>query len=448
MKRNIPPTGRSYHLISYDEAGRETPDPDGSSAGATALSAITDPAADITDVFILSHGWQGDIVDAVDQYDRWIAAADPTFTATGIRPLVVGVHWPSKLWSSRQLKTASTGLLSDSSGSDPVDAVTVDEAVDEFAAGLGDSEEIRAALTTILDYASGVEPDRSASAADTLPPWVVAAYKTLGGADGTAGDDPKLAESWDPTTVFDGALRAEADPGVLSGGRWAKLRDAVLTPLRQLTFWAYKDRARVVGESGVADLVRRILTETPTTVRLHLSGHSFGTIVVSGAVRGPGGSPAPPPRPVTSMCLVQGAVSLWAYSPSVPERRGGGRGYFADLLSPAFVDGPIGVTRSKWDYAVGRLYPLAARIGGEHLLSDELPQFGGIGTFGAAGIGEAVELPALARGQQSVGPFARGVYNLDAAGIIAALDGISGAHSDIAHPELSIFVRDLATARG
>lgn len=450
--RNVPGTGRTYHLISYDEAGREKPDPDGSSARETAIAAMTEPAipdraADITDVFILSHGWQGDVVDAVRQYDRWIAAADPTFTATGIRPLVIGVHWPSKMWSSRELTTSSTGLLGDDTAAGPADGITVDEAVEEFAAVLGDAPDIRAALTTILDYASGVAPDRSASAADELPPWVVTAYKTLGGVEGPTGDDPLLAEKWDPSAAFDGAAQPEADPGVLAGGRWAKLRDAILAPLRQLTFWAYKDRARAVGETGVADLVRNILDRTPSTVRLHLSGHSFGTIVVSGAVRGGGDRPVPPSRPVTSMCLVQGAVSLWAYAPSVPQRHGGGRGYFADLLSPDFVSGPIGVTRSRWDYAVGRFYPLAARIAGQYLLGEELPRFGGIGSFGAAGIADAVELPPLVPGQQSVGPFARGIYNLDAGGVIAALDGISGAHNDIAHPELSVFVRDLAIAR-
>jgi pimeloyl-ACP methyl ester carboxylesterase len=208
----------------------------------------------------------------------------------------------------------------------------------------------------------------------------------------------------------------------------------VLTPLRQLTFWTMKDRARRFGESGGSALLRQ-LQEAAPHVRVHLMGHSFGTIVVSATVRGPGERPRPPVRPVGSLFLVQGAVSLWAFSPEVPESVGGGRGYFADVLRPEFVAGPIVATRSKWDYAVGKYYPLAVRMARQYLLG-ELPKFGGIGTFGIQGAG-ATELPltaAEARAEDALGSGK--VFNVDASRVVARLDGPAGAHSDIAHREL------------
>ena len=326
------------------------------------------------------------------------------------------------------------------------EAFTADEAVAEYAAVLGDSPEMRDALQVIFDHVADVDPEAEASASDDLPVRVADAYRTIAGLlEDDEADEPLLGGGWDPDDVFAEATREQpADDGLLGEGLFAKLRDAVLTPLRQLTFWHHKNRAREVGQSGVADLVRAIMAATPA--RIHLAAHSFGTLVVAGAVRGPGGTPTAPPRPVDSLFLVQGAVSLWAFSPKVPGH-GGGRGYFADLLSARFVRGPIVATRSRWDYAVGRLYPLAVSASGEYLLGDHLPKFGGIGAFGIQGVPDAVELEPLRRGASS-GDLVldRGVYNIDAQHVIAKLQGIIGAHSDLAHPELVRLAWRMATS--
>ena len=412
--RRIDGKSQTYHLISYDRKGREQRDEDGSVASETALKAIAAPG--ITDVFVLSHGWQGDHADAISQYDRWVGAADPDTDNDDVRPVVIGVHWPSKAWSDRELKEAPSGLL----GDEPTgDGVTVDDAVDEFAAQLGDDPETREALRTVLAHAASVPVDAEASASDELPAEVAEAYRSLVQSLGAGGDDGGLlGGSWDPDLVFAESLTNDADDGLLGDGWFSRLREAVLTPLRQLTFWSGKNHAREFGEGAAADLVRAIMDAAD--VRVHLMGHSFGTIVMSGAVRGANGSPKPPARPVSSLFLVQGAVSLWAYAEKVPKDVGGGRGYFADVVRPEFVSGPIIATRSSWDYAVGKFYPLAVRIAGQYLLGDdESPKYGGIGTFGIHGVDGAVELPALEAGSLDDPGFEPGtVYNIDASGVI------------------------------
>ena len=165
-------------------------------------------------------------------------------------------------------------------------------------------------------------------------------------------------------------------------------------------------------------------------------GHSFGCIVVSATVAGaPKGEQLP--RPVDSLFLVQGALSLWSYCPDIPIARGTA-GYFNRTLKEGLVRGPIVTTRSRFDTAVGQA------------LSD-----GG----GAEGPGRA--RPASCRSSAASARSARRdsarwredremgaadtnyafqpgrVYNLDANGVIKNGGGFSGAHSDIAHPEVA-----------
>src|SRR5262249_3970934 len=90
-----------------------------------------------------------------------------------------------------------------------------------------------------------------------------------------------------------------------------RLRGSLLSPLRQLSFWKMKDRGRQIGEAGVHRLLRQ-LQAARADARFHLMGHSFGCIVVSAAVAGPEDG-AGLARPVDSLVLVQGAMSLWSY---------------------------------------------------------------------------------------------------------------------------------------
>ena len=178
-------------------------------------------------------------------------------------------------------------------------------------------------------------------------------------------------------------------------------------------------------------------------------GHSFGTIVVSGMLGGPDAA-GQLPRPVDSVALVQGAVSLWCYSGNIPFD-GAGPGYFSRILADGKVRGPIVTTQSKHDNAVGFLYPLASRIKGSVNFAGPFPKFGAIGAFGLQGVpdGSRSELKML--GASGAYQFESGkIYNVDGSQFIAHKDGVSGAHSDIAGPEVAhlIWAAALASAAG
>jgi hypothetical protein len=140
---------------------------------------------------------------------------------------------------------------------------------------------------------------------------------------------------------------------------------------------------------------------------------------------------------VDSLFLVQGALSLWSYSPDIPVAPGS-VGYFNRTLAKGFVNGPIVTTQSRFDRAVGMLYPTAVRVKSQFVLGDELPKYGGVGTFGIQGIGEVGQSLPMADADHEYGFRAGHVYNLESSAVIKTSSGLaSGAHSDIAHPEVA-----------
>jgi len=206
-----------------------------------------------------------------------------------------------------------------------------------------------------------------------------------------------------------------------------------------LSFWKMKDRARTVGESAGFSLLSSAQKAVPQgrDVRFHLMGHSFGCIVMSAFLNGPDGK-GMLPAPVHSLTLVQGATSLWGYCTANPPLTSN-PGYFRGLVDQKKVAGAILTTQSKRDSAVGRFYPIAAGVARQVNFApgDKLPKYGGIGSFGLQGPGLALHDLPIGDAAQSYG-FERGhVYNLECTNVIKDGTGASGAHSDIAKPEVA-----------
>ena len=340
-----------YHLVAFDAAGRERPEAASPYSRELATLLAAEP---VTDVFLLSHGWMGDVPAARRQYGKWVAAmagcpddeAAARARPGGFHPVVVGVHWPSKAWADEDPGTASFAFPG--AGDAEQGAARV---VESTAAVLGGSAVVRDAVRTIVE--SALEDPVPA----VLPVPVRTAYQQLDAAAGTGADGEGAAPGddrapFDPEETYQALLLEELSSfgGTSFGG--------LLAPLRVLTFWQMKKRARDVGATGVVGLLTDLQAAAPRA-RFHLMGHSFGCIVVSSAV-----SAARGPRPVASLTLVQGAMSLWSYCtaiPSVPGRPG----FFHRVLEDGLLDGPVVVTTSVHDRAVGTFYPLGAGARGQ-----------------------------------------------------------------------------------
>ncbi|WP_426191449.1 hypothetical protein [Massilia sp. DWR3-1-1] len=423
--RTIPGTKHPYFLIAVDEAGVErSADPDADAAHGLIseqfLAALAEQ--DISDLFIWSHGWKGDVMGAFDQYDRWIGAfhartgdrAQMRAQRPAFRDMHLGFHWPSQPWGDESLVAGNS--FAPGAGAQ-VDALTL-----SHAQVLGDSPAVRAALRALF------EEVRTHAGATAMTAAASQAYLDLNealalGQGGAAGDGSADRPPFDPASSTAGDAIASFGVGAIG--------QVLLAPLRQLTFWTMKKRARTVGENGLHSLLLKI-GQTCPAVRVHLIGHSFGCIVMSSAIQAGGAAPRLP-RAVDSCVLLQGATSLWAFS-ARNQYQGDVAGYFNPVIAGRLVSGPLVTTRSTFDYALGKIYPWAAGLAGQ--ISFGPPQYGAIGIHGICGIDDAVELPmkdAAAPYQLQPGR----VYNVDGSAYICQIDGVSGAHSDIGGPEVA-----------
>ncbi|MBA4017558.1 MAG: hypothetical protein C0483_10335 [Pirellula sp.] len=312
--RTIPGTEWSYHLIPFDEHGRERP-----WHGRLVSEQVQDrlKSRPFTDVFIFSHGWRGDVSDAVDQYDAWVGAmAGCTADLAAVKrerpdfsPLLIGVHWPSLPFGDEELRAYQAAAIG------PARRRNDDERVDFFARRISDSRRAQGALRTILSAAD--QPPTEVLSRDVARAFFD--LQTEAGLRANRTSAPGAdCEPFDPTQLY-AQIRSDRRGGGDGGFQGADDLNGFLQMLGYLSFWKMKDRARMFGETGAHQLLQSLQRlDAGRDVRFHLMGHSFGCIVVSACVAGPPGARTKP-LPVASLSLVQGALSLWAYCSNVEQ---------------------------------------------------------------------------------------------------------------------------------
>jgi len=309
--------------------------------------------------------------------------------------------------------------------------------VDICADRIADTPRAREAIRAILLGVANAGPGTT-----SMPPEMADAYRTLNaeagfGGRGPAGNPGEDREPFDPDRALKNARAAAIltpGAGPAFGGFGLPI---LLSPLQQLSFWAMKDRGRKIGETAGASLLRKMMDAVPPgkSVRFHFMGHSFGCIVVTAMVQGAKVAGALT-QPIKSLTLVQGATSLWGFCDNIPEV--GQPGYFRKVVEEKIVSGPILTTQSKFDTAVGRLYPIAAGVALQVAFpAGQFPKYGGLGAFGIQGPGLSLHDLAIGDAQHKYNFQSGGIYNLECSTVINQGSGISGAHSDIAKPEVA-----------
>src|SRR5262245_51880186 len=345
--RTIPGSKEQYALLSFDKDGKERTDDKGGVDGVMSKEILARVARQQpSHVFFFSHGWQGDVAAACDQYNRWIKAMlDRTEDRNAVKgtftPMWIGLHWPSLPFGDEELG----GSDFDADGG----AMSPDQIVATYLERLGLGSDAEPLLRTI------VQAHQRDAAATGLPQDAKHAYANLAAlaghkSEGPSGPPDADGTPFDPGATFEAAAALGTDfggGGVLGG---------ILSPLRQLSYWTMKKRARTIGESGMHRFVADLMNAAPNA-RFHLMGHSFGCIVVSSILGGPGATQKLPRR-VDSVALIQGAVSLWAFGDHVQQQSL--KGYFNPWVHRTAIRGPLVVSRSVHDRAVGTLYPWAS----------------------------------------------------------------------------------------
>lgn len=446
--QTVPNTNGPDFLVLYNETGKEQRRTNGTLVSADIVRELKDRS--ITDVFIFCHGWLCDIDDAKTQYDSWVKAmmkkcdgdlramrkARPNF-----RPLLVGLHWPSLPSGNEKLRAIQAQGKTTREQQFQSD-------FDFYKKQFPNTPRARAALRKILTAAQDPPPKE-------LPKELSLAFKALQTeaeprTRGVKVPAEEYGAPFNPDKLYKEIQAENRGPLVQAAdnrSRWQRMLDV-------LSFWRMKERALLIGETGAYQLLNSMQQATKgRDVRFHLMGHSFGCIVVSGCVKGPG-SRISTAKPVDSLCLVQGALSLWSYCGDInaeftgnKDRRSVQPGHFYPIVVQRLIKGPIVTTQSEHDYAVCWMYPLAAWWGGPpaYATKESLPEFGAVGDFGLRGPGCHFTELSVKRPNEPYQFRIGGIYNLDCSRVICKIDGISGAHSDICHPEIAHVIWQAAT---
>ncbi|MFF5209606.1 alpha/beta fold hydrolase [Streptosporangium sp. NPDC000396] len=391
-------------------------------------------AAGVTDVLVLAHGWNNDIPAARAFYRQLtdnLAEVRPTVpAAANVRLAVVGVLWPAIRWADPGMIAGGGAAVADPESvlrveirekvSDPGTADRLDALLPELETSPQARAEFLGLLRSLIPRGTDDE--------DGPPPALM---------EGDAEDVFETAGR--PNLIFGGPERAggatalgggpaseggpEGEGGMAGLGFPRPLLQAARNLLNTTTYFTMKERAGQVGSIGVAGLLDAVRTRAPG-VRRHLAGHSFGARLVSAA--------ALRHAPVHSITLLQGAFSHHGFATDYDGA--GHRGFFRPVLDAGRLTGPLVVTHTARDLAVGVAYAIVSRLAGQRAAG--LPggpddPYGGIGRNGAMKTSQVTRPPERLLPVGDGYAFTGGrVYNL-------LSDSFITSHSDVAGREVA-----------
>jgi hypothetical protein len=458
--------GFPYFEIEFDPAGGLVK----AAQRDAAREFIASPGAGVTDVIAISHGWNNNMEEARQLYARFLASLrahvdSGSIVARGARTFaVIAVLWPSKRFEDADLIPGGAASMGPIIGAGAVGGGAA-AAGPGGAPGPSDAE-LRALIDDLEAYLGSPAAHEKLEAAKELIPTLqssataqaafVELVRSSVGAGAASADDASdqffgrpAKDVMDelskplftmPVPGAGGGAAGGAAGGIggaaggpgggaagFAGNFLGGIRNGAKNVLNFTTYYAMKARAGTVGASGLHAILRELRALKPA-LKIHLVGHSFGGRLVTAAADGPGGQP---PLGVNSLSLLQAAFSHNAFAQKFDARNDG---LFRRVVTEGKVTGPIIVTHTKNDRAVGLAYPIASRLALQKAsaLGDENDVYGGIGRNGALPkfTPEAANAQLLAAGATYRFAAGKRIHNLIADQFIAD-------HSDVARAEVT-----------
>jgi hypothetical protein len=408
-------------------------------------ATLNDP---VTDLLIIAHGWNNDMAEARDLYRRFfekvreVASQNLPPGIDAKKFAVLGIFWPSKKFAEENLIASGAAgagspvteafivkqLDSLKGVFDKTDADAILEQAKALVPQLEDSPNAQRKFADLIRSLPDKRQPHPEDASDRffnnsgdelmkkLSRPVLVSPRVPGASGGAAG-------------IRSPAGRANAGGAAGIGDIFSGIKSAARNLLNYTTYYQMKERAGTVGSSGVNSLIRKIREMFPA-LKLHLIGHSFGGRLVTAAADGPADQPSVKPD---SMTLLQAAFSHNAFGDKFDNNNDG---VFRKVVTDKKVSGPIVITCTPNDQAVGRLYPLASLVAGQNAskLGDANDPYGGIGCNGAQKTPEvSTEFVKLTPVSGSYRFQTGKLYNLNA-------DACITDHSDICKEEVAYAV--------
>jgi hypothetical protein len=391
-----------------------------------------------TPVILFSHGWNNEFGDATTLYAAFLKQLQQhlhKFSNGALRPLFVGVIWPST-WLS-----FDTGPAIAAEGKRDARAEADDALKRELAAGLPDP------ATRQRFYALLEAPQIGKNDAAELGELVAKALdaETAAGAADTEGGSARTKEAIVAAMHALQLLDAPApvtpgdagEGGTIDGNAAAPLQDAgfldFLDPRRALrvaSVYQMKDRAGTVGFNGVSALVTDILAHSHAP--LHAVGHSYGAKVILSAI-----AAATVTRPLASVLLLEPAISHLCFAAQIPggNLSGGYRGVLGKigksiLMTYSANDFPLHEVFHRALLRPADLGEMRISAAGQATSAGAPPNlFAALGGYGPRGAGEQLREPLPDPGSPVLVPDTV---------IPIAYDGTLfkrvGGHGDVASP--------------
>jgi len=371
----------------------------------------------VTDLIIISHGWHQAGRDATEMYKallKHVKSEAAAHGATAGRTFgVAAIYWPSDKFTddlTLEVEPPSSGPAV-SVGTSDISSATLRATARRTAELLG--MDATAFATLAVKAANG------GTDTDTLLKDLRAALSPPTGSDLEDEHAVLLGKRSGQAILndmkIDAAAAAQAAPPPAAGAGPVKpavslfsgAKAFIARLLNQGAYYELKTRAGTVGE-GLAKVIDA--DGLPGVQRLHLIGHSFGARLVTSAT-----AKLKTVKPY-SLSLLQAAFSHNSFGVDVGKDKI--EGGFRKVVANGLVTGPIAVSHTWNDRAVGVAYAIASVAGG-HIASalNTSDDFGGandihggLGANGAlrlkAGEGTHEEfdgkaVPALAKGKVS-----------------------------------------------
>ena len=344
-----------------------------------------------TDVIVASHGWNNNQEQAeqlyTDLFTNFAAVASDQLQNKKIA--IVGVIWPSKRFTdvvdaavAEQARGGGAGFGTSSTAADETIKAKLDviatmfdkkaakkitaakNQIGKLESDLDARRKFADELRSLLDESAAHEDDNSALFFKLdgsvlleklkMPTPLVSTGQAGGGGAASLGAHPKA------TTAGGAAGLGDIFSGIKAGA---------IRFLNYLAYYEMKRRAGTVGQNGVGPMLDRL---ADSVQRIHLVGHSFGCRVMTAAAA------TSTTDKIQSMSLLQAAFSHNSFSKSM-------NGFFRSVVDNHRVKGPIVITYTPNDRAVGIAYPAASRLAGTvaSAFGDANDKFGGLGRNGA-----------------------------------------------------------------
>lgn len=407
----------------------------------------------VTDLVIMSHGWNNDIEDARRLYEQVFALVGEQLNILqppGRTFAKLGIFWPSKKFADKDLIPGGAASVDGAGPELSTQIAALKDFFDNEDAN-GFLEQIQMADRPGQIWDSEAEDSLYAAIEGILRPLL---EKQSGPAKEDAGNLSMLENMKEllinlqtdrksvdadfgsgSAAMINELPSPEADSGTSAGlpGFIMGLKESIANALNLSTYYQMKDRAGLIGSLGLNPILHDVRKTMPA-IKIHLIGHSFGCRVVSAGIAGKDSASA---VKADSLILLQGAFLHYGFALNFDGE--GQNGFFRRVVGDGLVNGVTAISHTRNDKAVGIAYAIASRAARQvgAALGDENDIYGGLGSNGALKTPEANNSLSLNNGTEY--HFSRkGIYNLNA-------DSAIFGHSDITNKPVARLIAAVIT---